>query len=268
MLRELLACKWIALGIGVYVVVTWVQSLAGRDPATYSMTLKSKAFVFLLIAVPVKGVVIYAMGFWVAPLLLRIEGTNPTEVGMYIGLSTAIGGFAGVILGGFVGDFLKRKHPCGRLIMVYLAIVGGVPFGLLTIYSEDVLTAAGFNFLFLVCTVASTSVPAATATDLVMPRMRGIAVSLLILVGVFVGLALGPFVVGYLSDLYVSQGYDARSSLQMGLASSFLIFLVTLVFLTLAWRRLPEEEATRLDRARALGEPVQWPQPRLGRLIN
>jgi len=249
--------QWIALGIGVYVVVTWVQSLAVRDPATYSMTLKSKAFVYLLIAVPVKGVVIYAMGFWVAPLLLRIEGTNPTDVGLYIGLSTAIGGFAGVILGGFAGDFLKRRHPCGRLTMVYLAIVGGVPFGLLTIYSEDLLSAAGFNFLFLVCTVASTSVPAATATDLVMPRMRGIAVSLLILVGVFVGLALGPFVVGYLSDLYLSQGYDARSSLQMGLASSFLIFLVTLVFLTMAWRRLPEEEATRLDRARALGEPVQ-----------
>ena len=249
--------QWIALGIGVYVVVTWVQSLAVRDPVTYNMTLKSKAFVYLLIAVPVKGVVIYAMGFWVAPLLLRIEGTNPADVGMYIGLSTAIGGFAGVILGGFVGDFLKRKHPCGRLIMVYLAIVGGVPFGLLTIYSEDLLSAAGFNFLFLVCTVASTSVPAATATDLVMPRMRGIAVSLLILVGVFVGLALGPFVVGYLSDLYLSHGYDPRSSLQMGLASSFLIFLVTLVFLTLAWRRLPEEEATRLDRARALGEPVQ-----------
>ena len=248
--------QWIALGIGVYIVVTWVQSLAVRDSATYMMTLKSKAFVYLLIAVPVKGVVIYAMAFWVAPLLLRIEGTNPTDVGMYIGLSTAIGGFAGVILGGLVGDLLKRKHPCGRLIMVYLAIVGGVPFGLLTIYSEDILSAAVFNFFFLVCTVASTSVPAATATDLVMPRMRGIAVSLLILVGVFVGLALGPFVVGYLSDLYLSYGYDSRSSLQLALSSSFLIFLVTLVFLALAWRRLPMEESTRLDRARALGEPV------------
>ena len=246
--------QWIALGIGAYIVFTWIQSLAVRDPATYNMTLKSKAFVYLLIAVPVKGVVIYAMGFWVAPLLLRIEGTNPSDVGLYIGLSTALGGFVGVILGGFVGDFLKRKHPCGRLIMVYLAIFGGVPFGFLTIYSEDVISAAGYNFLFLICTVASTSVPAATATDLVMPRMRGIAVSLLVLVGVFVGLAMGPFIVGYLSDLFVSQGYDARSALQMGLSSSFLILIVTFIFLTMAWRHLPEEEATRLDRARALGE--------------
>ena len=249
--------QWIALGIGTYVVVTWVQSVAVRDPATYNMTLKSKAFVYLLIAVPIKGVVIYAMGFWVAPLLLRIEGTNPTDVGMYIGLSTVIGGFSGVVLGGFLGDVLKRKHPCGRLLMVYLAIVGGVPFGLLTIYSDDVVSAAVYNFLFLLCTVASTSVPAATATDLVMPRMRGIAISLLIVVGTFVGLAMGPFIVGYLSDMFASQGYDARSSLQMAMSSSFLIFIVTFVFLTLAWRLLPEEEATRLDRARALGEPVQ-----------
>ena len=248
--------QWIALGIGVYIVVTWVQSLAVRDPATYTMTLKSKAFVYVLIAVPIKVGVTYAMGFWLAPLLMRIEGTNPTDVGLYIGLSISIGGFVGVILGGVVGDFLKRKHASGRLIMVYLCVVGGVPFGLLTIYSDDVVSAAVFNAFFLVSTVASSSIPIATATDLVMPRMRGIATSLLIIVGMFLGLALGPFVVGYLSDLFLSMGYDSRSSLQMGLSSSFLIFIVTLVFTTLAWRRLPVEEATRLDRARALGEPV------------
>ena len=66
--------QWIALGIGVYVVVTWVQSLAVRDPVTYNMTLKSKAFVYLLIAVPVKGVVIYAMGFWVRSPLVADRG--------------------------------------------------------------------------------------------------------------------------------------------------------------------------------------------------
>jgi len=35
-----------------------------------------------------------------------------------------------------------------------------------------------------------------------------------------------------------------------------LVFLVTLVFLTLAWRHLGKDEASRLDRARELGETV------------
>ena len=248
--------QWIALGIGAYIVVTWIQSLAIRDPATYAMTLKSKAFVYVMIAVPIKVGVTYGMGFWLAPLLLRVEGNNASDVGMYIGLSTSLGGFLGVLLGGFAGDFLKRKHPSGRLLMVYLCVVGGVPFGLLAIYSENVVWAAVFNLFFLICTAASSSVPIATATDLVMPRMRGIATSLQVLVGTFLGLAVGPFVVGYLSDLFSASGYDLRSSLQMGLSGSYLIFIISIVFTTLAWRRLPVEEATRLERARALGEPV------------
>lgn len=248
--------QWIALGSGLYIVVTWVQSLAVRDPATFGMTLKTKSFVYLLIAVPIKGVIIYAMAFWLAPLMLRIDGAVATEVGMYIGASTALGGFTGVIFGGVAGDFLKRKHPSGRLIMVYLSVFGGIPFGLLTIYSNDIASAAMYNFIFLVCMVASTSVPAATVTDLVLPRMRGIAISLTILVGTFIGLAMGPFIVGFLSDMFTSQGYDARTSLQFALSSAFLILIVTAVFTTFAWFRLPEEEASRLERARALGEQV------------
>ena len=29
--------QWVALGIGVYVVYSWVQSLKARDPVTYHM---------------------------------------------------------------------------------------------------------------------------------------------------------------------------------------------------------------------------------------
>ena len=249
------SAQWIALGIGLYITVTWLQSLAIRDPAAYGMTMKSPAYIYVLIAMPAKGVVAYSMGFWLAPLLLRIEGNGAADVGLYIGLSTAIGGFLGVSLGGILGDMFKRRHPAGRLIVGYLSAAGGLPFGMLAIYADSLLNAAVFNGLFLLFSVSGTSIPTATATDLVMPRMRGIATALLILVGTFIGLAMGPFVVGLLSDMYSSRGYDARSALQMGMASVYLIYIVSLTFLTLAWRSLPKEEATRLERARALGEP-------------
>jgi len=50
---------------------------------------------------------------------------------------------------------------------------------------------------------------------------------------------------------------DPASSLRTAIACSMLIFILTLVFLTLAWRNLPKDEASRLDRARALGETVE-----------
>ena len=44
--------QWLALGIGIYVVFSWAQSLKARDSATYHMIFKSKAMVFTMIAFP------------------------------------------------------------------------------------------------------------------------------------------------------------------------------------------------------------------------
>jgi len=42
----------------------------------------------------------------------------------------------------------------------------------------------------------------------------------------------------------------------MAMATSLGVFALTLIFLTLAWRYLPGDESSRLERARALGEKI------------
>ena len=59
-------------------------------------------------------------------------------------------------------------------------------------------------------------------------------------------------VVAYLT----AGGMDSSEALQTAIASSLAMFGVTLTFLTLAWKHLPKDEASRLDRARALGEEI------------
>jgi hypothetical protein len=71
-----------------------------------------------------------------------------------------------------------------------------------------------------------------------------------------IGLAMGPYVMGQLSDMFAAGGMDSAESLRTAIACCLSIFAVALVFLTLAWRHLPIDERTRLDRARALGEPT------------
>ena len=90
-----------------------------------------------------------------------------------------------------------------------------------------------------------------------MPRMRAVASAYYILVNTMVGLAMGPYFIGQLSDMYAADGMDSASSLQLAMTSAMGIFVVTLVLLTMAWRHLPGDEASRLDRARALGERVE-----------
>jgi MFS family permease len=89
-----------------------------------------------------------------------------------------------------------------------------------------------------------------------MPRMRAVAGAYYILVNTFIGLALGPYVMGKLSDMFHAGGMNDADSLRTAIAVSLLTFIPTLFFLIMAQRHLPREEASRLERAAALGESV------------
>jgi fucose permease len=83
--------------------------------------------------------------------------------------------------------------------------------------------------------------------DLVLPRMRALASGAALLVNTLIGLALGPYVIGRISD---ATG-DLRIALSLGLAG----YVIALALVLVARRTLAVDEATRIERARAAGEP-------------
>lgn len=248
--------QWVALGIGVYVVFSWAQSLKARDVVTYHMIFKTRAMVYTMLAFPTISFVTYGVGYWTAPLLLRTHDTSATEVGMYIGLGNALGGLIGVTLGGMLGDRFKARHGAGRLLIGYIAVFGTAPLVLWMIYTPSLMLAFVLNFAHHLFSACWPGIPPSTAADLVLPRMRAIAGAYYILVNTMIGLAMGPFFMGQLSDVFAAGGMDSAESLRTAIACSLLVFGLTLVFLTLAWRHLPKDEASRIERARALGEEV------------
>jgi MFS family permease len=248
--------QWIALGIGVYVVFSWAQTVAVRDPATFAMIFRSRAMIYTMIAFPTISFVTYGIGFWTSPYLLRVHETSAGEVGLYIGLGNALGGLLGVTLGGFMGDRFKLRHPAGRLLVGYVAVFGTAPLVLWMIYTDSLALAFALNFAHHLFSAAWPGIPPSTAADLVMPRMRAVAGAYYILINTMIGLALGPYAMGHLSDYFAATGMGAAESLRSAIAFSLLIFAVSLTFLTLAWRHLPKDEASRLQRARAYGEEV------------
>ncbi len=248
--------QWIALGIGIYVVFCWAQGVAVRDPATFAMIFKSKAMIYTMIAFPTISFVTYGVGFWTAPYLLRVHDTTAGEVGMWIGLGNAAGGLFGVILGGIMADRFKEWHPSGRLIIGYVAVFGTAPFVLWMLYTDNLYMAFFLNFVHHLFSACWPGIPPSTAADLVMPRMRAVAGAYYILINTMIGLALGPYAMGQLSDHFAAGGMDAADSLRSAIAYGLLIFVVSLTFLTLAWRNLPKDVGSRLQRARDAGEVV------------
>jgi MFS family permease len=250
--------QWTAWGIGTYLVCTWIQSLNYRDIVAFKLMFRSKALVYSFISFPCIPFVGYAYSAFTPSFYITNHGMSALEIGTLIGLLTAIGSFIGVISGGYIGDKLRDKYAAGRL---YVIFVGGVlitVFGCLgMIFSESKETSIVFNFIYHIGSSVYVGCAATTVTNLVLPRMRAMAGAFFILTLSMIGLALGPYTLGRISDFFEkSQGYSAADSMQTAMSLILFILIIPTVTLFLAARNLKADEESVVERARALGENI------------
>ncbi|MGB7404776.1 MAG: MFS transporter, partial [Pacificimonas sp.] len=238
------ALQFGALGIGAYAVFSWSRSIKRRDPATYALIWGTPSFLLTLVGFGSIAFNTYAASFWAAPYVLRtFDNVDPATVGLIIGGAGAGGGFLGVILGGKISDILKRKNPAGRVLVGIFAILAMIP-ALVFMYTTDSLVAFySVNVLASIVSSMWVGVAAATSQDLVQPRMRGAATATYFLGTTLIGLGLGPWFAGEVS---------ARTGdLATGVLSLLIMVPVTLTCLLILYKRLPEAERTKDERAAA-----------------
>ena len=247
--------QWIALGVGTYAAFSWVQTLGLRDAPTFAMMFKSRAFIYAAVGFPTISFVAYAFGGWAPPYFMRIYGISPTEAGLVLGISFALGGWLGVTLGGIVSDRLKPRTGNARVYVGLFSIVGSVPTALGLLLTDHLITAYVFNFIVSVFASCWIGAAASTVNDLVMPRMRAIASAFYVLMAT-VGLALGPYAVGEVSDVLTGTGMAPGEALRWSLLMSLSFLAIPGVLLLLLRGELVPAEASRLERARAAGEPI------------
>jgi MFS family permease len=108
-----------------------------------------------------------------------------------------------------------------------------------------------YFWLFPIMTILSSAAlgpAAASVIDLVLPRMRGTATATFFIGTTLLGLAMGPYVAGYMSKV--------TGDLATGVLSLLAFAPISLAALLVAYRILPKAEASLLDRARAAGEAI------------
>jgi MFS family permease len=253
--------QWIAYGLGVYAIFSWIQSLRRRDPPVYRLIWGCPTMVMLTAAIGSIAFISYAIAFWSPPYVLRTFYASPgapgrilhgliarDEVSAILGVSAAIAAAAGVILGGIVADWWRRTDPRGRLFVNMASVVLPMPAVAIMFTTHSLATfylASPVAYLF-----SSAWVGAAVATlqDLVLPRMRATAGATYVLGTTMVGLALGPYTAGKMADV--------THSLAAGIFSLYVVPPFTLLGLWLGSRRLAALEAGKAERAREAGEPA------------
>lgn len=240
--------QWASLAVGVYAAVSWFQSVALRDRPTAALLFDTPALRHAALGFSFLSFTGYGFGFWIAPFFARVHQLPLASIGFRIGLAAAIGGWIGVTTGGVLADRWRRTSPNGRLNVGLLNAVLPVPVTLAMLWVKD----ADVSFLLSLPLYAASALwlgpGLSTVTDLVLPRMRALAAAGFLLVNTLIGLALGPYVIGRLS---VATG-DLRVAMSLGLVAN----VVAAAFLLLARRTLARDEASRMERARAAGEPA------------
>ena len=253
--------QWSAYGLGIYAVFSWTQSLKARDLPTYSLIWGSPLVVVMALAFGSIAFVSYAVSFWIPPYVeatfyggplepARYIGgmTAKEEIGFIIGWSAAFSAAAGVILGGYLSDLWRQRDARGRLFVNMMSVLLPIPVVGFMLSTDSLGALYIANPLAHMFASAWVGAAVATLQDLVLPRMRATAGATYILGTTMVGLALGPYFAGKMSML--------TGSLGTGIACLFVMPPLTLFGLWLGSRRIAELEASKIERARAAGEPI------------
>jgi len=235
--------QWSAITFGYYAVFSWASTLRRHDPATFKLIWGTPAFICTALGYGLVSLGAYALAFWSAPYAETVLKLPKAELAFVLGGSGALSGFLGVILGGRMSDWLRGRNPSGRILVVMFGIIAPVVPIWIGFTTDSALLFYVMNFLAGMFAATALGAAAATTQDLVLPRMRGTATASFFLATTLVGLGLGPYMVGQISEL--------SGSMRIGVLSLIGVAPISLALLIYAYRTLPEAEATMAERARA-----------------
>ena len=248
--------QWTAWGIGAYLVFSWIQTLKTRDRVAFEIMFKNKALLFSLVSVPFLPFVSYGYTAFQPAFYIRNHGMEASEIGLLIGILTIVGSFLGVVGGGYLGDKLRVKYVNAKLYLIIAACFLTAITCLGFIYTSNTNLSLVWNFLYHLVSASYLGCAASTVTDLVLPRMRGMAAAFFILTLSMIGLALGPYTVGQLSDVFFAQGMTSGDGLRLSMALVLIVLIIPVIFISIACFNLKQEEDNLLKKARSLGEEI------------
>ncbi|WP_066489435.1 MULTISPECIES: spinster family MFS transporter [Sphingomonas] len=181
----------------------------------------------------------YGVAFWLPSLMMRSYGLTLVGTGQFIGALLLSGGVAGILLGGTLGDRLGARDRRWYALLPALCYVAGTPLFIAGVLTGSA-TAAFALFVVPQALVYVWLGPVLTAVQHLVPaHMRATASASFLLINNLIGLGLGSWVIGRLSDTLVPT-YGAQS-LRYAIAAGLCLYLVAGALMALASRRLARD---------------------------
>jgi MFS family permease len=155
---------------------------------------------YILVGVGALLFTVSGIGAWLAIYHERYSGMSITEATAFTGGVLGIGGLIGTFLGGWASDRYHARWKGGRIVLVVWSSVATAVLFMVSFAVPNVWLRGTLEFIGLIAAAGAAPGLRAAMTDVVPPESRGVGASAMALVTAVFGLALAPFLVGWLSD--------------------------------------------------------------------
>jgi MFS family permease len=203
--------------------------------STLAALLKRPAFVHLTLAYSIGTICTNGLTQWMPAFLMRSYGMTMAEVGAWSGLASAIGGILGLLTGGLAAAWLSKHDPRWELRIPLFAYATYIPIFVLMALSSSAWMALVLKTLAFYVAAIGGGVALSSVQSFAEPNRRATAVSIVLFLSSLLGLGLGPYLVGLVSDLLTPA--LGRESLRYALLASVVIVIWAVVHFQLALQR-------------------------------
>ena len=244
---------FIAVGVAGVIIAPMFRLLV-REPAAdggaacgaklrmtdaFRILARKRSFWLLSFGASASSMMGYGIAFWIPSLMQRSFGLDLVATSQFYGAILLLGGVAGVVGGGWLGDRLGGRDRAAYAMLPAIAFVIAVPLFAGGLLASSVTAA----FLFFLLPQALAYVwlgPVLSSVQHLVPAaMRATASASFLLINNLIGLGLGSFVLGALSDLMTAR--FGGEALRYAMLAALPLYLLAALLMALAARPLRKD---------------------------
>ncbi len=201
----------------------------------FSILMTKPSFWLLSLGASFSSMMGYGVFFWLPSFFVRSYNLTLLNASLFYGAVLLIGGLVGIWVGGWLGDRFGQNQRSQYARIPAIAFLCTVPFYIIAILSPT-LTLAFFVLLVPTALGLAWLGPVISAIQhLVRPDMRAVASAIFLFINNLIGIGLGTYAIGALSDMLTAQYGDESLRYSILAGTGFYIIAAGLFLLASRW---------------------------------
>jgi MFS family permease len=179
-----------------------VHEQVGPSQEDYVDLMVNSSFTYSVFGLAFSSFAMAGLFYWGPEFLAASKGLVGGRANLSFGLAFLAASVLGTATGGILADRFVRIQPRTMFVMSGLAMLGAIPFILVTVYGQGMPLVLGGMFLALFLIFLAVGPAYAIVAAVVMPNMRGVACGVTLAAVHVLGDLWSPTLMGWVADTF------------------------------------------------------------------